>query len=331
MVGEVKHRRKDLENILDYLSSKLREILGTIPEYISCSLEEIRIRLDKPLMVIAGEKDYILTERGLPTLDISKAYIVTKDDVLKTFQLISDYSIYAVEEELRNGFLTLRGGYRVGIAGKVVLENGAIKTLKHVSGFNIRINREIKGISKRILPYITEPLETVYNTLIISPPQCGKTTLLRDIALNISNGIEGYLRGKKVSIIDERSEIAGCYMGVPQNDVGIRTDVIDACPKAQGILMVIRAMSPEVIVTDEIGRREDVVAINEAVNSGVKVITTVHGKNLEEVSKKPHVSELVANGIFERYVILSKRLGSGTIEAIIEGQKYSAILSGPIK
>ncbi|MDP3486426.1 MAG: ATPase, T2SS/T4P/T4SS family, partial [Bacillota bacterium] len=147
-------------------------------------------------------------------------------------------------------------------------------------------------------------------TLVISPPQAGKTTLLRDIARQLSD------KGQRVCIVDERSEIAGCYNGCPQLDVGLRTDVMDGCPKAEGMLMALRALSPDVIITDEIGRAEDAAAIEEALNSGVRVIASAHGSTYEEVAARPNLSTLLQRGLFQRVVILSNRRGPGTIEYI---------------
>jgi stage III sporulation protein AA len=161
----------------------------------------------------------------------------------------------------------------------------------------------------------------VFNTLLISPPQCGKTTLLRDLARQISNGtLHARMKGMKVGIVDERSELAGCVQGVPQHDVGLRTDVLDACPKAEGMIMMIRSMSPHLLITDEIGRMEDCEAILEAVHAGVHVITTAHGFGLSEVRKRPAIRELFKAGAFSRYIVLSRRLGPGTVEAVYDRQ-----------
>ncbi|MGE5577000.1 MAG: stage III sporulation protein AA, partial [Syntrophothermus sp.] len=159
----------------------------------------------------------------------------------------------------------------------------------------------------------------ILSTLIISPPQCGKTTLLRDLARQISDGAPAIgLIGRKVGIVDERSEIAGCYHGVPQNDVGLRTDVLDTCPKAEGIMLLLRSMSPEVVVTDEIGGEEDVEAVEEACHAGVAVIATAHGHDLAELLRRPGTGRLIREGHFQRAVVLSRREGPGTLEVIVE-------------
>jgi stage III sporulation protein AA len=313
--------------ILPSLSTNIREVIKRVdPGYLN-AVEEIRIRENRPLMITLNNRDYLLKVDGNITSSINDAYFVNRQDTLNILQLISDYSIYAIEEELRNGYITLKGGHRVGFTGKGVLEDGEIKTLKYISGFNFRISREIKGAANIVIPYIKDRGE-ILHTLIISPPQCGKTTLLRDLIRQISNGdINKGLRGYKVGVVDERSELAGCFKGVPQNEIGIRTDVLDACPKAKGMIMLIRSMSPRIIATDEIGSKEDMLAIEEALNAGIKIITTVHGSSIEEVSRKPVLRDLINNKVFERLIILSSRKGAGTIEKIINGKTLKNIFN----
>ncbi|AIS52368.1 stage III sporulation protein AA [Thermoanaerobacter kivui] len=323
--------RKNFEELLAALPPMVRELIKKIPPNLLEEVEEIRLRAYKPLMVYVGNEEKFVSMEGIVTSSASTAYIVTKEDCEKAFQLISKSSVYAFEEEIRNGYITLKGGYRVGIVGKCVLENGYIKTLKNLSGYNYRITKEIKGAAEDILKYILNFSGDVYNTLIISPPQCGKTTLLRDIARFISDGIDflGF-KGQKVGIVDERSEIAACHNGIPQNDVGMRTDVLDGCPKAYGMIMLIRSMSPKVVITDEIGKKEDVEAIHEVLNAGVKVITTIHGNDIEDLIKKPHLKDIVSLKYFERYIILSNRLGAGTVEKIVD-ENFDILFKGPYK
>ncbi|MGB9679448.1 MAG: stage III sporulation protein AA, partial [Thermoanaerobacteraceae bacterium] len=238
--------------LLNSLPSNVREIINKIPKDIIEKTEEIRLRLNRPLMIDINNEENLVSSEGKFVKNIKDSYIITHEDCNKALQLISKSSLYAFEEELKNGYITLKGGYRVGIVGKCVIENGYIKTMRNISGYNYRIMRELKGVSDNIISYIVKSPKEVKNTLIISPPQCGKTTLIRDIARNISNGIEWLgFKGLNIGIIDERSEISACYNGVPQVDVGIRTDVLDGCPKSSGILMMIRSMSPKVIITDE--------------------------------------------------------------------------------
>ncbi|EGD52272.1 stage III sporulation protein AA [Thermoanaerobacter ethanolicus JW 200] len=323
--------RKNFEEVLYALPPSVREVITKIPDDLLQEVEEIRLRVNRPLTVYLKNEEKFVSKGGTISFSPSLAYIVTSEDCEKALQLISKSSLYAFEEEIRNGYITLKGGYRVGIVGKCVLENGYIKTLKNISGYNYRISKEIIGVAEEILKYLITPSKDVYNILIISPPQCGKTTLLRDITRWISNGIDflGF-KGKKVGAVDERSEIAGCYNGIPQMDVGIRTDVLDGCPKAYGMIMLIRSMSPEVVVTDEIGKKEDIEAIHEVLNTGVKIITTVHANDIEDLMKKPVLKDVISLRYFERYVILSNRLGAGTVEKILD-ENFNTLFKGPYR
>lgn len=315
--------------ILEALPENLQIIINKIPLSFAKSLEEIRIREERPLMIFSSGRSYCIKQDGTPSLSPKGAYIVTRQDTKRMLQRISNYSIYAVEEELRNGYITLKGGYRVGVAGKSVLDDGKIKTLKYISSFNIRISREVVGSASKIMHYITSGTE-VYHTLILSPPQMGKTTLIRDIARQLSDGFPGFT-GVKVGIVDERSEIAGCFQGVPQNRVGFQTDVMDACPKAIGIMMMIRAMSPAVIITDEVGKAEDADAIEEALNAGIKIITTAHSGDIEDASRRPVLSKLLEKRIFQRILVLGNSLGVGTVEKIYDGYTMKNILMDPVR
>ena len=326
-------KKTSLLNLEEYLCPEIRELINKIPRDIKNSMEEIRLRINQPLMIYASNQDLFINKTGNTSLvETANTYKTTKKDIDTSLQFISNYSIYSVEEELKRGYITVQGGHRVGIVGRVLWENGEVKTMKEFTGLNFRISREKIGVASKVLRYLISDEGEFVNTLIVSPPQCGKTTLLRDIIRNLSNGIPNLnLKGLKVALVDERSEIGACYQGIPQNDLGIRTDILDGCPKAQGMMMLIRAMSPEVIATDEIGRDDDAVAIYEAILAGIKLITTVHGRSLEDVVKKKVIGGLVEDSVFQRIIILSNREGVGTIDKIINGDTLQDCLYSPIK
>lgn len=204
----------------------------------------------------------------------------------------------------------------MGMTGQVLIENGEVKNIKHVSSMNIRISHEILNCADIIFPYITQEKQ-ILNTLMISPPRCGKTTLLRDLIRQVSDGNQ-WVRGSTVGVVDERSELGGCYLGVPQNRLGMRTDVLDCCPKSKGMLMLVRSMAPQVIAVDEIGSAEDIHALEYAMHCGCKMIATVHGTSMEEIRKKPILEELVKSHRFERYVVLGNTHRIGEIEGIYD-------------
>ncbi|MBS5987319.1 stage III sporulation protein AA [Clostridium sp.] len=283
------------EGIVKLFPPRVVEALG---EYLKDNaLQEIRLKIEKPIIITSSKGEVVLS------------YILRREDIKYILQRISNYSLYAYEEEIRQGFITIRGGHRVGLAGECVMDNGKIKTIRNISSLNIRICREILGCSKKVMKYIVED-KKVLNTLIISPPKCGKTTILRDIARNLSDG------GKKISIIDERSEIAASYLGVPQMKVGIRTDVLDNCLKSEGLIMAIRSLSPEIIICDEIGTLKDIEALIMAFNSGVNIVVTLHGESLDDLTNRSVFKELLENNVVERVILLSNREGVGTVENV---------------
>lgn len=309
------------EQIFPVLAPGIRGIIGQSPYSILSSLEEIRVRQGKPLQVYTHREEHYLNGQGQPVRDVQKAYTVTEEDVAQTIQLLTRSSLYTLEEELRRGYLTIAGGHRVGLAGRTVLSGeGVVQTMKHITQLNIRIARQIPGAADTIKQYLVDSAGyKLHNALLISPPQCGKTTLLRDLALQISDGLlHPKLKGMKVGIVDERSELAGCVNGVPQHAVGSRTDVMDACPKAEGMLMMIRSMSPHVVITDEIGRDEDREAILEAIHAGVHVIASAHGFSLTEVKNRPALRALFEAKAFTRYLVLSRRKGPITLEGVYD-------------
>ncbi len=187
----------------------------------------------------------------------------------------------------------------------------------------MRVARAVPGAARQLLPYMINCQEgRPFHTLIISPPQAGKTTILRDLIRYLSCGVpELKIPGFSVGVVDERGEIAASYGGVPQHDLGPRVDVLDHCPKAIGMLMLLRSMSPHVIATDEIGRQQDVDAIWEMVYTGVSILATVHAAHWAELEQRPHLRELIAERVFKRYIFLSRRKGPGTIEGIWDEQK----------
>ncbi len=268
-------------------------------------IEEIRLRSNKPLALKIGQ-------------DIQmEDYIVSQEEVLQAFEKICESSIYSYRKQICDGYITIKGGNRVGIVGSAVVDNGQVININYISSLNFRIASQRIGCSNQVIEdLINTANNSVYNTLIVSPPGCGKTTLLRDIVRNISNGIKvlGFT-GKNVGVVDERGEIAAMYKGVPQNDIGIRTDVIDNMPKPEAMRILVRSMAPDVIACDEIGSKEDVSAIDYAMCSGVKGIFTAHGKDIDEVSRNPELSKLLNKRIFERIIILNPKK-KGELECV---------------
>lgn len=296
-----------MEDVLDYLAENIK---NEIKKYMSNiqNIEEIRLRTNKPIILKNSNGNNLLI------------HLVSKEELLETFQKVCEQSIYSYQKQICEGFITIKGGHRVGITGSCVIDNGKIININYISSLNFRIAREKKDVSNKILKYILNEND-VNNTLIISKPGCGKTTILRDLVRKISTK-------KTCGIVDERGEIAAMYKGEPQNDIGILSDVMDNCTKSDGMKMLIRSMSPEVIVCDEIGSKQDIEAINYAMCSGVKGIFTAHGNSLEEIKLNEQIKELLEKYIVQIIIILDDKK-RGEIKNIykLENKSYIKVLN----
>lgn len=286
----------NIDNILNCFPPNIKNaIITNISQKELNTLEEIRIRNNLPIILNLGQEEKIID------------YIVAPTEIEYILQRICENSIYSYQNQIINGYITLKGGNRVGIVGTAVLKEGKVTNFNYISSLNFRVSRQIIGCSNKIMEEIINKEEnTIYNTLIISSPGKGKTTLLRDIVRNISNGTEE-INGLNVTVIDERGEISATYKGCMQNDLGIRTDVINDIPKHIGMRMAIRSMAPKVIVADEIGSKEDANSIKYALCCGVKGIFTAHGQNIEEITNNPELNDLIKSKIFEKIIRIERK------------------------
>ena len=308
---EILDMTRKKEEIIPYLSYAIRNLFDVIDNELWEYVNEIRITVHKPLIInISGTKKYI-SENGLCS-DENAAYTVTQDDMKMIFELITKSSVYAYNRHINEGFITLFGGNRVGICGKCSVYNDEIISVSDINSLNIRISHERRGASDIIFTDIYHGGK-INNTLIISPPGCGKTTLLRDIALSLND----YCKTGKIivcAIIDERFELACINNGISSFDIGQNNFVISGCDKSKAILQVVRSMSPDVIITDELVGENDFEAINYASASGCNVIASVHGFDDE-------INEIKNNDVikvFKKIVVLSNNRGLGTVERVID-------------
>ena len=281
--------------------------LSALPLETMAEIDEVRMRCGRPLMISCGTGDVFVKSNGQTSKTPDGSLVIAPEEIKHLFQAACQHSVYAYEEEIRQGFLTLKGGYRLGLAGRITVRDGKVAALSHCGGACIRIMRELKGCADEAMR-VVRPQNNVYSTLIISPPMMGKTTLLRDLTRQISNGIFG-AEGKRVCLVDERAELAGCVAGIPQLDVGLRTDVLDGCPKAAGMMMALRSLSPQVLVTDELGGEEDAKAVMEAAFARVKVLATVHGQDENDLMQRHGMRLLIQERVFERYLVLGQAPG----------------------
>lgn len=290
------------ETIRNLFPGEFHKMLSGLPAVID-RLQEIRLRVNCPCIFIVNRIEQYPDKEGRISGNRENAVVLNSVEIAAIFNHICNYSPYAYESQIRQGYLTVAGGHRIGVCGQVVMEGEKVALMKQVQFIHIRVVHEVKGAAKGILPYLYEKGKFL-NTLVISPPGAGKTTMLRDIARMVSDG-NCYHPGMQVCIIDERSEIAGSFMGVPQTHVGIRSDVLDGCPKAIGMLMAVRAMGPQLIVVDELGLDADYEALLCASGCGINLLASIHGNDLSDIFQKHRDKKNVFREIFQRYIILS--------------------------
>ena len=281
-------------------------------------LREIRLRIGRGLVLDTAEGEVLLNRKGQKVGTEENAYRVDETDIKTTLELLTGYSAYAFEEEIRQGYFTVEGGHRIGVAGRAVTENGKVQRLNYISFLNFRVAHECTGCSNDLFRRLYGD-GTYYHTLLFAPAGCGKTTFLRDLIRLLSNG------GLRVGVADERSELAACYHGIPQHDLGMRTDVMDGCPKAEAMSMLLRSMTPQILAADEIGMEADVYAIRAAAGSGCKVVASAHGGSFEELIRNPVLRTLWEERRFERYVCLEKKGRSFGVKAVYdeEGREWN--------
>ena len=316
--------------------TKQEEILRIFPDYMRArwekplrnadKLQEIRLGIGQPVRFLIDAEECFLSCRGCVSTSCQDAWYITEREMEEIIKNVCQYSMYAFENEIRQGFLTIQGGHRIGMAGQVVLnEDGNIRNITHIRFLNIRISHEILGAADEVMTYLYES-DRFLNTLLVSPPGCGKTTLLRDMVRQISEG-NSYGSGRQVGVVDERSEIAGSFMGIPQNQVGMRTDVMDGCPKAQGMMLLMRSMAPAVVAVDEIGGYEDMRAVYQVLQCGSSMLATMHGNSIADVRRHMNAGNCVKKGsyvqyepedFFERYVFMEKKDGMCRVREILD-------------
>ncbi len=286
-----------MDTLRAILPDKVQQVLTHLP---LAQIYEIRLRANAPIVVCVDGRNYPL-----------KAVDVTCEDLENIIHKAAEYAIYAVLDQMVKGFITIRGGVRIGIAGEFVMPHGQITAVKNISSLCIRIPHGVKNCAFAILPYVFEQNRPV-STLIIAPPGAGKTTMLRDLARQIG---EKYPHLNTL-LLDERGELAACYQGENQLDVGQNADVITGGTKAFGFENGLRSLRPDVVITDEIATADDAAMLQRAVRSGVVVIASVHAADLGEVRAKPDLGALVTQGVFERYVVLRTGEHAGEVVGV---------------
>ncbi len=298
--------KEPFAELLALLISPLRRELDGISAETWQKLQEIRLRAGQPVRL------------RLPNDEVTLPLVWERDLQERQLMLFLQNSVYAYEEQLRQGFITVSGGHRVGLVGEAWFAEGRLGGFKDICSLNIRLARSVPGVARPFLPYIIGG-GRVMRTLLAAPPGVGKTTLLRDLVYTLAEGKAG-LPPLNIGLADERMEIAAVHEGVPQLDVGSRCDVISACPKAQAIMLLLRSMAPQVVVTDEVGSREDCLALAEALNAGVSVLASAHAANRGELLARPHLGDLLRQGFFERVIVIKR--SEGNLRTLIPAAVY---------
>ena len=307
---------------MEVLKKILSEILYLVISKLDFSkIYEIRMRNGQPIIINYNNNIYFVGENGL-TNDESKSLISDKDDISQVIVNASNCSLYAVNDQLKQGYISCNSGIRIGVVGEIVAENEQVITVKNYNGINIRVPHEVKGCSLNVLPYLFKQNEFL-NTLIVSSPGAGKTTFLRDVCYQISIHNMPF----NILVLDERNEIASCYEGKSCLNVGKFTDVITGGNKKMGFINGIRSMSPDIICTDELGSKEDYDSVNMANTCGVKLLASIHASNVFELNYKQGFKDIMSSRIFKRFVVLSNRPNKGTVEGVFD-ENLKMIYSG---
>lgn len=305
------------------IKKEYREIVNILPERLKRAVEnvltnnikfnELRIRAGKPIVLVSATKSYFIDKDNTALSNYGEGALKAgEEDISEIFNRLSHYSVYTYSESLKNTYITLSGGGRVGVSSSAVVKNGEIVSVKDISGYNFRVPRELKCISDEVLKVIYN--SELCSSIIVGPPSSGKTTVLRDICRSVSSGYNGkYL---KCCIIDERNEIAAVQNGKTVLDVGINTDVLTFFPKAYGTLCALRTLSPEIIFLDEIGTIEEAKSIAEGLNSGVKFVVSAHADSIDEALLRPQLNAVLSTGSFKYIVLLGKGENLGCLCAV---------------
>ena len=286
------------------LPPRLRQAAVELPYELQGRAEEFRLRVGYPMTILEGDAEHVLGQEA-----------VTPQDLEQLLERASRASVHTILEQLREGFVSVEGGHRVGFCGTTVIEQGEIRFLRALSSAAVRIARQFPGIAREVAEELFEH-GRLQNTLIVAPPGGGKTSLLRDLIRTLSEGECG--PGLRIGVADPRGELGASAEGKCQLDLGCRTDLLHACPKEKGIMLLLRTMNPQVIAVDEITQREDVYALLEAAGCGTALLATVHGSGREELEQRGVYRELLEKGIFRRMVLIRGRGGlrSYTVEVL---------------
>lgn len=296
---------KAFTEVLNAVPENIRRILVKISASRTEKIQEICLRTNLPVLLRGGDGFKYLTEDGeLTCIYRNSAYILNKQDINETFLKVCEYSVHSKYDRIRKGYITIKGGHRVGVCGTAVTENGKITTINDISSLNVRISREYPGCASNLIREFFASKKTAESLLIAGPPLAGKTTLLRDLCRQLSRDITG---GYRVALVDEREEISGTVNGAAGYDLGVNVDVLNGYPKAEAIQTAVRCFAPDLILCDEISTVEEAVAVLEGTHSGVKFVLTVHAFDKYDLIKRPCITAMLCADVFKNVIILTGR------------------------
>lgn len=311
-----------VKKIAMYLSTNLTNILLSQDDLIIKNIYEIRIRINTPIYIKTLNGNFFISLKKYSVMSHSNYYKITKNDISHTMSSLTSYSLHAYENEIKNGYLTIQGGHRIGICGNCIYKNDRFSGYKNITSLNIRVAKDILNCADNYMKYIIKNRNEIYNTLVAGPPLSGKTTFIRDLARKLSDGTSNpEFNGCDVTVIDERGEIASEYNGMPQIYIGMRTDILSYCMKKEGFFMSIRSLSPKIIISDELGSEEDFEIIQYALKSGVKIVSTAHCFDIEDLFKNIYINKILQSNFIERVIILNNNHGPMHVNKIYDNSK----------
>ena len=317
MAREREFEQQAFRQVCELLPDCIKQRLIYLDSLTQSLAQEIRLRAGRPIQLSlgSGRGERFVSRQGkaVDTPAWCDGAAVSQAEIYQTFRAVCGYSIHTHQQELREGYVFMKGGHRAGICGTAVMERGQTVGMRDISSINIRVARQVKGVA---LPFLRENWQPEGKGILLAgPPTSGKTTMIRDMARILSSGFQG--RYYKVAVIDERGEIAACSGGQPQNDIGLCCDVLDGYEKGEGMMMALKTLGPEVLICDELGTEREIQAVASALNCGVRVIATVHAGSAEEVYRRRNLSALLETGAFEQLVLLHSRERAGEIRQVI--------------